>query len=170
MTAPGSVLALLSRLRAQPSYVGQIQHVHKVAGSAACYDSLAYPLHPVLAQAFQQALGGQSGATGATGVTTGATATSSIATTSSGVTTDGTVTATTTMTSEATSGKEKNEGDGFVANSPLRLYAHQVQAINALREGRHVIISTPTASGENQSYVHSCVSLELLNSIWLDQY
>ena len=33
-------------------------------------------------------------------------------------------------------------------DTTLRLYSHQVISINALRNGKHVIVSTPTASGK----------------------
>ena len=33
-----------------------------------------------------------------------------------------------------------------------RLYSHQGEAINHIRQGRHVIVSTPTASGKSMVY------------------
>ena len=33
-----------------------------------------------------------------------------------------------------------------------RLYVHQAQSINAIREGEHVIVATPTASGKTLVY------------------
>ncbi len=38
------------------------------------------------------------------------------------------------------------------ANGAQRLYSHQAQAINAVRAGKHVILTTPTASGKSLAY------------------
>jgi DEAD/DEAH box helicase domain-containing protein len=38
------------------------------------------------------------------------------------------------------------------ANGTARLYTHQTQAINAIRAGQHVIVTTPTASGKSLVY------------------
>lgn len=44
-----------------------------------------------------------------------------------------------------------------------RLYRHQVQALNLIRSGRHVVLATPTASGKSMAYL-----LPTLEN-WLDQ-
>lgn len=135
LTAPGSVLALLDRLRALPFYTDQIVHVERVAGRAARHDSLAAPLHPALARAFQQTM-----SVSGTGAGAGA-----------GVDHGG--------SEEEEEGEQQQQQESSCAPPPppppLRLYTHQVQAIDALREGRHVIISTPTASGE--THISPCV-------------
>jgi DEAD/DEAH box helicase domain-containing protein len=45
-----------------------------------------------------------------------------------------------------------------------RLYAHQVRAIGLVREGRHVVVATPTASGKSLIY-----NLPVLESLLLGQ-
>ena len=122
--------ALLDSLRALPFYSNQVAHVQRVPGRPARYATLGLatrhhrcrPLHPVLAIAFQQVVSAPASAPAPRSVSdlTGA---------GGGVQKE----------------KEEEEEEGGRA---LRLYTHQVQAINALREGRHVIVSTPTASGE----------------------
>jgi ATP-dependent helicase YprA (DUF1998 family) len=110
MTTPGSVMALLDRLRTLPYYADQIIHVEKSPGKPASYATLAVPLHPVLARAFQRCV---------------------------------------QCSSHADSQETEGEGEGEEGGSEcLRLYSHQVLAVDALRAGRHVTISTPTASGE----------------------
>ncbi len=40
----------------------------------------------------------------------------------------------------------------YLAHNNIQLYAHQCEAINALRAGKNVIITTPTASGKTLAF------------------
>jgi DEAD/DEAH box helicase domain-containing protein len=40
----------------------------------------------------------------------------------------------------------------FKARNVQSLYSHQASAINAIRRGRHVVVSTSTASGKSMIY------------------
>ncbi|WP_292424327.1 DEAD/DEAH box helicase [Methanoregula sp.] len=42
--------------------------------------------------------------------------------------------------------------DAYLTHSGIRLYSHQCEAINALRSGKNVIITTPTASGKTLAF------------------
>ncbi|MEE9203225.1 MAG: DEAD/DEAH box helicase [Dehalococcoidia bacterium] len=44
----------------------------------------------------------------------------------------------------------------------LPLYSHQVQALNALRQGEHVVVATPSASGK--SLIYNLAALETLST------
>jgi len=52
-----------------------------------------------------------------------------------------------------------------LARRGLRLYRHQVEAINAIRSGRDTILATPTASGKSLAF-----SLPVLESLLLNRF
>ena len=52
-----------------------------------------------------------------------------------------------------------------LARRGLRLYRHQVEAINAIRSGRDTILATPTASGKSLAF-----SLPVLESLLVNRF
>ena len=40
----------------------------------------------------------------------------------------------------------------FLANNKIQLYSHQAEAINRIRNGKNVVIVTPTASGKTLAF------------------
>jgi DEAD/DEAH box helicase domain-containing protein len=51
----------------------------------------------------------------------------------------------------------------WIESNHIRLYSHQAQAVQAMRSGSHVILTTPTASGKTLSYNLPVIEGMLLN-------
>jgi len=50
---------------------------------------------------------------------------------------------------------ENKQLEKFLKERKIKLYSHQVEAINLIKQGKNVVITTPTASGKSYIYIFS---------------
>jgi hypothetical protein len=137
ITAAGGAQAVVEQLTQQAFYHDQLRHVQRIPSRSARYAGLAPPaLPPALWKRLQVMLGGGD-RKGCEGVGAGPRGSGS----GSGPSSD----------------KQGSPGDPLQqTQSPqgpqFSLYLHQARAIDALRAGRHVAVSTSTASGKSVVY------------------